>query len=88
MRTVEVFMTRDGKTFATEGDARRHAEECFSQKITDIANTLRNAFTTGDAAEGIGHIGFVIRDLEKLNGMFGEAVLWKRDRDITPNEED
>ena len=85
MKTVRMFKTCDGKTFAIEGDARRHAEECFGRKITEIANTLRDAFTTGDAAEGIGHYSYVVRDLGKLNNLFEEAVLLKRDR--LPEEE-
>ena len=87
MKTITMYQTMDGKTFNFEGDAKRHAEECYGKKVTEIANTLRNAFTFGDAAEGIGHYGYVIRDLEKLNAMFAEAVALKNDRTLTEPED-
>ena len=73
---------RDGKTFRLEGDAKHHAEECYGAKITEIANKLRDDFTFGDAAEGIGHYTYIIRDLEKLHALFAEAVALKEDRKL------
>ena len=87
MKMVRMFETRDGETFAMEGDAKRHAEECYGRKITEIANTLRDAFTIGEAAEGIGHYGYIVRDLEKFNELFNEAVALKRDRSVDEDEE-
>ena len=88
MKTVAMYKTRDGKIFQLEGDAKHHAAECYGAKITDIANTLRYAFTFGDAAEGIGPYGYIIRDLEKLHAMFSEAVALKADRDTEHNNDE
>lgn len=87
MKTIAMYQTLDGKTFRLEGDARNHAQECYGKKVTDIANTLRNAFTFGDASAGIGHYGYITRDLEKLHAMFAEAVALKEDCKLEDSED-
>jgi hypothetical protein len=57
------------------------------RQIAD-AKPCSDAFTFGDAAEGIGHYCYTVRELENFHAMFSEAVAWKRDRELESHDED